>query len=148
MDRKKITFAALFFAALSLRAADAESVARAGELVNAGRYADAARLYEKLSTADPNNATLHHSLGLCYQSLKDFPRAAAALERATDLSPNPEEPAYSLALLQEALARGNERPGRLAKAREAWMIVAARGQGERARTAAQHLEKINEELAP
>jgi tetratricopeptide (TPR) repeat protein len=128
----------------ALRADDAAEAVR---LVNAGRYAEAARLYESLAARDPGNASIHHSLGLCYQSLRDYPRAAASLEQAVRLSPDPAAPAYSLALLDEALALAPaQRRIYLSKAADAWRIVVSRGRGDAAHTAALHLERILDEL--
>lgn len=126
--------------------ASAESVADAAALVNQGRYREAAAAYETLAARDPGNATLHHSLGLCYQAMGDFSRASSSLERAVALSSTPEVPAYSLALLHEALAQKESRAHHLTRARDAWRIVALRGTGNEARTAARHLERIEEEL--
>jgi len=123
-----------------------DDVAGAAALVNQGQYQEAAQAYETLAARDPENASFHHSLGLCYQALDDYVRAVGSLERAVALAENPAPPAYSLALLHEALAERNDRKSHLERAREAWKTVVMRGRGPQSRTAARHLERIESEL--
>ena len=73
-----------------------------------------------------------------------------SLEKAVSLSADPTEPAYSLALLNEALAqdpaRAGERRRHLESARAAWRLVLMHGHGHEARAAARHLERLEGDL--
>ena len=127
-----------------------DDAAQAAALVNQGRYQEAARTYESLASQRPSDAGLFESLGLCYQALGDYSRAVDSLEKAVNLSANPAVPAYSLALLNEALAqdpaRAGERRKRLENARAAWRLVLMHAHGHEARAAARHLERLEEDL--
>jgi tetratricopeptide (TPR) repeat protein len=122
-------------------------------MVAEGRYEAAVGRFEEALRADPKNASLHLGLGLALQSLKRYPEALEALEKASRLAPDSPDSFYSLALLYEAAATD---PGLLAgpqdagarrrfrrKARAAWeQVLRLSKDPKRAGTAKEHLARI------
>jgi len=80
-----------------------DAAKRAGALMDAGRYADAADLLERAATAAPDDAALAFLLGVAYGHTGRDADALAAFERAVALDPGHAEAHYNLgALLFEA----------------------------------------------
>lgn len=141
--------------ALLSRQAGASPAEEAKGLVAEGRYEAAVGRFAEALKADPKNASLHLGLGLALQSLKRYPEALDALEKAARFNPGSPDAFYSLALLYEAAATD---PGLLAepkdagarrrfrqKARAAWEQVLRLGKDpKRAETAKEHLSRIAE----
>jgi FG-GAP repeat/FG-GAP-like repeat/Tetratricopeptide repeat len=61
--------------------------------------AGAARILEEVTTREPGNGRAWRNLGLAYQTLKDFGKAAAAYQRALDAEPAIPTPLYNLGLV-------------------------------------------------
>lgn len=55
---------------------------QASEFMNQDRFAAAAPLLEKALAADTTNPAIYGHLGMCYQSLRQFPRAARLYQQA------------------------------------------------------------------
>lgn len=93
--------AAMFFTAAAARADDAVPgpAARAGALLDAGRYAEAVALLEPASAAVPDDAGLLFLLGVAYGRLDRDADAVAAFERAVALDPGHAEARYDLGAL-------------------------------------------------
>lgn len=156
LSRRRLSVAGLLccaaFLATDGRANPAEE---AKGLVAEGRYEAAVGRFREALKADPKNASLNLGLGLAFQSLKRYPEALAALEKASRLAPDSPDAYYSLALLYEAAAAD---PGLLGepkdagarrrwreKARAAWEQVLRVGKDpKRGETAKEHLARIAE----
>ena len=84
------------------------NVTTAYALHQAGRYADAARVYQAVLDADPDNASALHLFGVMHQQCGHLARAAELIQRAIDL--RPEEAAYhaNLAESERSLGRHHE----------------------------------------
>jgi tetratricopeptide (TPR) repeat protein len=82
---------------------NAQAVAAANELVNAGHYAEAAQMYEQLLARSPQDAALHYNLGNARFVQGALPAALAAYERAASLAPRDADIRANLALAQQAL---------------------------------------------
>jgi tetratricopeptide (TPR) repeat protein len=98
----------LGFAVLSMSRpapVDAHAMTAANELVAAGHYAEAARMYEQLIAQGAQDAALYYNLGNATLSLGDASRAAAAYEQAAVLAPRDADIRANLALAQQQ-ARG------------------------------------------
>jgi tetratricopeptide (TPR) repeat protein len=70
-----------------------------------GRLAEAASLYDRISVLQPDNVQALHLLGTAATTLREYPRAVAALRRALELAPNSSDICNSLGL---ALHRAND----------------------------------------
>lgn len=61
---------------------------KADHLAQAGEYAKAEKIYLKLVTEDPQNASLYNKLALVYLGKKEFKDAAQALTQALTIEPD------------------------------------------------------------
>jgi type IV pilus biogenesis/stability protein PilW len=57
-------------------------------LLQQGRYDDALKSFEKAAQLQPENATTHNMVGLCYLKLEQYDKALAAFNKALDLVPS------------------------------------------------------------
>jgi type IV pilus biogenesis/stability protein PilW len=57
-------------------------------LLQQGRYDDALKSFEKAAQLQPENATTHNMVGLCYLKLEQYDKALAAFNQALDLVPS------------------------------------------------------------
>lgn len=155
-----IALAAALFVHLpgAARAETAASLAaEAADLVNAGRHKEAVAKLKKAVRREPENASLHLSLGLTYQSLSRFKKAIRSIKKAVKLSPESPKAYYSLALLHEAVAlRGvaaedpeASRIKHLRLALKAWNeYIRLEKDPEKLEVARKHREDITDRLAP
>lgn len=153
---KRLLLAAACFARLApLAAQPAKQTAQeAADLVNAGRYEEAAAKYREAILLEPSNASFHLSLGLARQAVGGLEDAVRSIQRAVSLAPDDPRPHYSLALLHEARAvearrRGDDAARRLelSSARTSWEKYARLEKNpERLKTAEKHLFTLNEQL--
>lgn len=121
--------AGLFFTVRSSSATaqvNTQAVAAANQLVNAGHYAEAARMYEQLAAQSPRDAALLYNLGNAYFGQGDVGRSLLAYQRAAALAPRDADIRANLALAQQALGQGNSAAGPvagLAAAASRWLTV-------------------------
>ncbi|NLO90772.1 MAG: tetratricopeptide repeat protein [Elusimicrobia bacterium] len=109
-------------------AQDTASLAADGAaLARQGQYAQAKAKFQQAISADPDNATLHLSLGLTCRKLREWDNAAVSLEKAAELDPKLYQANSALALLYEGMAiwRPIQKPGYIQKARKNWQAVIA-----------------------
>ncbi len=66
---------------------NAQAVAAANQLVNAGHLSEAAQMYEQLAAQNPRDAALFYNLGNARFLQGDASRAIAAYEQAAALAP-------------------------------------------------------------
>lgn len=57
-------------------------------LLQQGRFNDALKSFEKAAQLQPENATTHNMVGLCYLKLEQYDKALAAFNKALDLVPS------------------------------------------------------------
>ncbi len=99
---------------------NAQAMAAANQLVNAGHYAEAAQMYEQLAAQNPQDAALLYNLGNARFLHGDAAAALAAYERAAALAPRDADIRANLALAQEAL--GQQPPAALSGPRaQRWL---------------------------
>jgi tetratricopeptide (TPR) repeat protein len=88
------------------RAAEGQqAVRRAAALVARGRYAEAVGEYRKALEVQPNDATVHNKLGICYQQLKQDDVARREYERALQIDPRYAEAWNNVGTLEQARRR-------------------------------------------
>jgi len=107
-------------------AQDTASIAAEGAaLARQGQFVQAKAKFQQALALDPENATLHMSLGLTCRRLREWDQAAASLEKAVALNPKLYQASSDLALLYEGMAiwRPVQKPWFLQKARKAWQAV-------------------------
>lgn len=84
---------------------NAQAMAAADQLVEAGHAAEAARLYEQLAAQNPRDAALLYNLGNAYFVQGDAGHALAAYQQAAVLAPRDADIRANLALAQESLGQ-------------------------------------------
>ena len=67
---------------------DADLLAKADSLSQSGDYSKAEKIYIKLVSMNPQNASLYNKLALVYLGKKDFKDAAKSLDQALTLEPD------------------------------------------------------------
>jgi predicted Zn-dependent protease len=82
-----------------------QSLQRAAVHVARGRYAAAAEEYRKALAVQPNDATVHNRLGICYQQLRDDAAARQEYDRALALDPGYGEVWNNIGTLEQARKR-------------------------------------------
>lgn len=130
----------VFSAAVCAAQAGSSAAAEAADLANRGQFEQAAAKFSEAIKQEPQNASLHLSLGLTYQSLRRYEDAIKALEEAARISPSLTEAHYSLGLLYEAAANWG-------KAGEAWSVVLRQEKNQQRKSIAKkHLARIKHEM--
>ena len=150
-------FLILFLLAPALvHAASAKDAAQqAANLVNAEKYAEAVSKYLAAIELEPENASLHLSLGLVYQATENYPEAIRAILKSIELESRHAQAHYSLALLYEAravaLSDQGDREGEsehLLSARSAWKeFLRLEKKPKRRKIARKHLAGIKSQLS-
>lgn len=105
---------------------DAQAVAAANQLVNAGHYAEAGQLYEQLAAQSPRDAALLYNLGNTYFAQGDMGQALLAYQQAAALAPRDADIRANLALTEQTLGVGASAAGPvagLAAAVRRWLTV-------------------------
>ncbi len=106
---------------------NAQAVAAANQLVNAGHYAEAAQMYEQLAAQNPQDAALLYNLGNTRFLQGDASRAVAAYEHAAALAPRDADIRANLVLARQALGQigssSTGPAGALADAVSHWLTV-------------------------
>jgi Tfp pilus assembly protein PilF len=82
-----------------------QAVTRAGALVARGRYAPAAEEFRRALEVQPNDATVHNQLGICYQRLSNVAMARREYERALELRPGYAEVWNNIGTLEQSHRR-------------------------------------------
>jgi hypothetical protein len=82
-----------------------QSLQRAAVHVARGRYAAAAEEYRKALAVQPNDATVHNRLGICYQQLRDDAAARQEYDRALALDPGYGEVWNNIGTLEQGRKR-------------------------------------------
>lgn len=67
---------------------DTDLLAKADNLAQSGDYSRAEKIYLRLVSTDPQNASLYNKLALVYLGKKDFRDAAKSLDQALTLEPD------------------------------------------------------------
>ncbi len=91
----------IFAFAADLRAQNAEAISNANSEYNAGRYAEAAELYESAVRGGETNAALFYNLGNARFRLGEMGQAILQYERALALEPQHPEAAANLQLARD-----------------------------------------------
>ena len=92
---------------------------RANLAFGAGRFAEAALCYQRLTVQDPDDAQAWYRLGMSLHSLKKYEDAAAAHHRAAQFSAQRAPALYNLACAEAMLGKGDESFKALGQATEA-----------------------------
>jgi tetratricopeptide (TPR) repeat protein len=92
-------------AALARTLEGQQAVRRAAALVARGQYPAAAEQYRLALEVQPNDATVHNKLGICYQQLKNDTMARREYERALELNPAYAEVWNNLGTLEQSKER-------------------------------------------
>ena len=82
-----------------------QAVRRAAALVARSQYAAAAEQYRLALEVQPNDATVHNKLGICYQQLQNDTMARREYERALELNPGYAEVWNNLGTLEQSKER-------------------------------------------
>ncbi len=82
-----------------LRVGAGAKVYRGNMLLEEGRFAEAAALFEQAATEDPTNVSAHLNLAVAVSQLGDYPRAVAALREVLRLDPANSRARYNLGVL-------------------------------------------------
>ncbi|CAN5540916.1 tetratricopeptide repeat protein [soil metagenome] len=92
----------LFFAATEKAHAQkinaAQQFSEGNKAYRAGRYDDAAKLFEAIISANQLSPSVYYNLGNCYYKTQDFPRAVLNYERARRMAPLDDDIQYNLKL--------------------------------------------------
>ena len=81
------------------------AVKRAAALVARGQYPAAADQYRVALELQPNDASVHNKLGICYQQLENDAMARKSYERALELNPGYAEVWNNLGTLEQSTER-------------------------------------------
>jgi len=81
------------------------AVRRASALVARGRYGDAAEEYRQALAVQPNDASVHNKLGICYQQLQNDAMARREYDRALEINPAYAEAWNNVGTLEQARKR-------------------------------------------
>lgn len=106
---------------------DAQAVAAASQLLDAGHLTEAAQLYEQLARQSPQDAALLYNLGNARFLQGDAGQALAAYEQAAALAPRDADIRANLALARQALGQTDSPSigpaGVLVEAVSRWLTV-------------------------
>jgi Flp pilus assembly protein TadD len=81
------------------------AVRRAAAFVARGRYGDAAEEYRQALAVQPNDASVHNKLGICYQQLQNDAMARHEYDRALELNPAYAEAWNNIGTLEQSRKR-------------------------------------------
>lgn len=84
-------------------AAEGSSVEEARQLIQDGRWEEAAAAYEEITRAEPENAGHWTNLGLAYRSLERYEKAVSAYEKALDIDETSNQGLAGMAVSLEKL---------------------------------------------
>lgn len=87
---------------------DAQAMAAANQLVEAGHTAEALRLYEQLARQNPQDAALLYNMGNVHLLQGDASQALAAYEQAAALAPRDADIRANLAVAQQTLGLASQ----------------------------------------
>jgi len=117
-----ILLAAVLLAGPSLAQVSPESAEKytaAQEQFKKRRYADAIKLFEESVSLDGKNAQAYQGMGLTFQKMRDYPKAAEAFQMATTVDPEYTAAYFALGQLQlMSLKKYSDAQGSLKKALE------------------------------
>lgn len=116
------------FAPVRAQSADVETLARANQLYENGRFAEAAQTYEQVAAQGVTDAALFYNLGNAYYKLGDSGRAILNYERAALLAPRDADVYANLAMARAQVVDKYETNGgsallRLAALGQAWLTL-------------------------
>lgn len=101
MKRFRALLVLIWLCAITARAAEANAFANGNAEYAAGRFAEAAELYEKVIAAGETNASVFYNLGNARYRTGDFGQAILNYERALALKPRHPEAAANLRLARD-----------------------------------------------
>ncbi|MFZ2360488.1 MAG: tetratricopeptide repeat protein [Anaerolineae bacterium] len=106
---------------------NAQAMAAANQLINAGHYVEAAQMYEQLLRQTPQDAALLYNLGNARFLQGDAGQALAAYQQAAALAPRDADIRANLALAQETLGQQSRpattTPAAVATAVRGWLTA-------------------------